>query len=91
MKKRSPFPWWASALLAIISYYLLKYLIPQFFPGSIGGFTPKIAPLVAMAFLLHSGALLYEGDTKSDDFEDEWDEDSNEELENLDNKKSCDK
>lgn len=62
-------PWWVSALLAAISYYLLKYLAPQFLPPDLGNFTPTLAPIIAMGFLLHSGAMLYEGTEKEDDIE----------------------
>ncbi len=59
-------PWWLSALLAVFSYYFLKYLSPGYLPPNLGNFMPTLAPIVAMGFLLHSGAMLYEGDTKID-------------------------
>lgn len=59
-------PWWLSALLAAFSYYFLKYLSPEFLPTNLGNFMPTLAPIVAMGFLLHSGAMLYEGDKKED-------------------------
>lgn len=83
MKKKSTIPWWVSALLAILSYYALKYLVPQLLPGTFASFAPKLAPLTAMAFLLHSGALLYEGDTKSEENDDEWDENGDDEEKKI--------
>ncbi len=59
-------PWWLSALLAVFSYYFLKYLSPDFLPTNLGNFMPTLAPIIAMGFLLHSGAMLYEGDKRDD-------------------------
>lgn len=68
-------PWWLSALLAVCSYYFLKYLSSEFLPPNLGNFMPTLAPIIAMGFLLHSAAMLYEGDKKEDN-ETEQEEDS---------------
>jgi len=60
-------PWWLSVLLAILSYSLLKYLVPQLqFPGgtikNMALFAPRLAPLAAIFFLLLAAIRLYDSD-----------------------------
>ena len=66
MREKFHTPWWLSALLAVVSYCSLKYIAPIVITGSFGDFLATLAPLAAMAFLLHSGAMLYEGDPVPD-------------------------
>lgn len=60
------FPWWGSVILAIGSYYGLKYgshyvLAPN---SPLFGLIPLFAPLSAMGFLLLAGKQLYDSDGK---------------------------
>ncbi len=60
-------PWWASVLLAITSYYCLKYLIPQLQFTSqtlqnIAMAAPGLAPIAAIVFLLLAAFRLYDTD-----------------------------
>lgn len=62
------FPWWFSVLLAIFSYSVLKYAIPQQQPSnhflySLCQVAPDAAPLSAIGFLLLAAKQLYDGDT----------------------------
>jgi len=70
-------PWWLSVLFAILSYSLLKYLVPQlqFAGGTIRNmavFAPRLAPVTAILFLLLAAIRLYDSDngSESDDQED---------------------
>ena len=56
-------PWWGSILLAIISYYCLKYLAPQLQFTSktlqnLAVAAPGLAPIAAVVFLLLAGISL---------------------------------
>ncbi|MBW1636990.1 MAG: hypothetical protein JRJ68_12030 [Deltaproteobacteria bacterium] len=88
MKKnnRSPFPrflqipWWLSVLAAIVSYCLLKYLVPQLqFSNStiedLAIIAPRFAPPAAILFLLLAAIRLYDSD-QSDTTNDEEDKES---------------
>ena len=60
-------PWWMSILLAIISYYCLKYLAPQlqFTSKTLQNFAvaaPGLAPIAAVVFLLLAAFRLYDKD-----------------------------
>lgn len=60
-------PWWMSILLAIISYYCLKYLAPQlqFTSKTLQNFAaaaPGLAPIAAIVFLLLAAFRLYDKD-----------------------------
>ena len=60
-------PWWASVLLAIVSYYCLKYLAPQLQFTSqtlqnIAMAAPGLAPIAAIVFLLLGAMRLYDTD-----------------------------
>ena len=64
-------PWWTSVLLAIASYYCLKYLVPQLqFDNNamqdLASAAPQLAPIAAMLFLLHAATQLYKNDKKPD-------------------------
>ena len=85
-KSRSPLPrflqipWWLSVLTAIVSYCLLKYLLPQLqFPngtlGDLAAFAPELAPPAAILFLLLAAIRLYDSD-KSDATDEEEDKES---------------
>lgn len=60
-------PWWVSILLAIASYYCLKYLAPQlqFTNETLQNFAaaaPGLAPIAAAVFLLIAAFRLYDKD-----------------------------
>lgn len=52
---KTNWPWWLSLLLAVITYAGLKY-------GLAGSPLAKLAPLVAIGFLLLAAKQLYDGD-----------------------------
>ena len=60
-------PWWLSVLLAIFSYYLLKYFAPQLqFTNhtfqNLAMAAPGLAPIAAILFLLLAAIRLYDSD-----------------------------
>lgn len=66
------FPWWVSVLAAIISYCLLKYLVPELQPTGatwqqLVQAAPTFAPIVTIPFLLLAAKQLYDGDSAGDD------------------------
>ncbi len=66
-KSPKKMPWWASVLLAIGSYYLLKYLLPGLHPEHAGlqklfQLAPNLAPPAAILFLLLAAKQLYDVD-----------------------------
>jgi hypothetical protein len=70
-------PWWVSVLLAIMSYYSLKYLAPQLQFTSktlqnLATAAPGLAPIAAVVFLLLAAFRLY--DTNDDQSTEESDE-----------------
>jgi len=61
--------WWVSVLLAIASYYCLKYLAPQLqFTNrtlqNLAVAAPGLAPMAAIVFLLLAAIRLYDTDDK---------------------------
>ncbi len=52
---KTNWPWWLSLLLAVIAYAALNY-------GLAGSPLAKLAPLVAIGFLLLAAKQLYDGD-----------------------------
>ena len=69
-------PWWGTVLLAILSYYSLKYGAQKILPQDHGlhGFLPLLAPLIAMGFLLLAAKQLYDDDPKAPEESDQDDD-----------------
>ncbi len=71
-------PWWLCAMLAIVSYFLLKYVVPEMArsAGFIGlaDFLTYLAPLVTIAFLLIAASRLYAVEDAEDVTEEPGDE-----------------
>lgn len=62
-------PWWVGILLAILSYYGLKYFVPQLNFSNVtlqnlATASPGLAPLAAIVFLLLAAVRLYDSDEK---------------------------
>lgn len=60
-------PWWIFVILAVGSYYALKYLLPGLHPanptlGKILQAIPILAPLSSIVFLLLAAKRLYDTD-----------------------------
>lgn len=69
-------PWWATIIMAIVTYCGLKYLLPELTPSNqtlqeLFALGPVVAPVLTIPFLLLAAKQLYDVELPKRDNEDE--------------------